>query len=195
LGYSQADKARSRERILDAAARQISEHGLDSVSVADAMQSAGLTKGAFYAHFGSREAMIAEAADRVMQHGQAPIDQFFRVKKKPTVAQVAAVWLDPEHIENPGDGCGMCALAGEARYAGPEVRQVIAGQFEKNVEQIAQALGGGTAATARATAILTALVGAVSMARAVGNPELAQAIVENTRAMVTHPAFLTSSSE
>jgi len=140
VGYSQADKARSRERILDAAARQISERGLDSVSVADSMQSAGLTKGAFYAHFASREAMIAEAADRVMQHGQARIDHLFRVKKKPTVAQIADVWLDPEHIENLGDGCGICALAGEARYAGSEVRQVIASHFEKNVEQIAQAL-------------------------------------------------------
>ena len=159
------------------------------------MQSAGLTKGAFYAHFASREAMIAEAADRVMQHGQARIDYFFRVRKKPTVAEIVDVWLDPEHIENLADGCGICTLAGEARYAGPEVRQVIAGHFEKNVEQIAQALGGGRAATARATAILTAIVGAVSMARAVGSPELTQVILGNTRAMVTHPAFLKCSSE
>ncbi|MDN7178449.1 TetR/AcrR family transcriptional regulator [Caballeronia sp. SEWSISQ10-4 2] len=195
MGYSQADKARSRERILDAAARQISEHGLDSVSVADSMQSAGLTKGAFYAHFASREAMLAEAVDRMMQHGQAGIDQLFRVKKKPSVAEIADVWLNPEHIENLGDGCGICALAGEARYAGPAARQVIAGYFEKNVEQIAQALGGGRAATARATAILTAIVGAVNMARAVDSPELTQVILENTRAMVTHPAFLKCSSE
>lgn len=189
MGYSQADKARSRERILDAAARQISGHGLDSVSVADAMESAGLTKGAFYAHFASREAMIAEAADRVMQRGQAHIDHFFRVKKKPTVTEIVDAWLNPKHIESLDGGCGVCALAGEARFAGPEVREVIAGQFEKNVEQIAQALGGGEAAGARATAILTAIVGAVSMARAVGNPELAQAILDNTRAMVSHPAF------
>ncbi|SOE97028.1 transcriptional regulator, TetR family [Burkholderia sp. D7] len=182
---------RSRERILDAAARQISEHGLDSVSVADSMQSAALIKGVFYAQFASREAMIAEAADRVMQHGQARIDHPFFVKKKPTVAEIADVWLDPEHIENLGDGCGICALAGEARYAGLEVHQVIAGHFEKNVEQIAQALGGDRAASARATAVQTALVGAVSMmARAVGNLELMRVILENTRAMVTHPAFL-----
>ena len=159
------------------------------------MQSAGLTKGAFYAHFASREAMIAEAVDRVMQHGQARIDHFFRVKKKPTVVEIADAWFDLEHIENLGDGCGICLLAGEARYAGPEVRQVIASYFEKNVEQIAQALGGGRAATARATAILTAIVGAVSMARAVGNPKLTQTILENTRVMVTHPAFLKRSRE
>ena len=73
---------RSRERILDAAARQISEHGLDSVSVADSMQSAALIKGVFYAYFASREAMIAEAADRVTQHGQARIDHPFFVNKK-----------------------------------------------------------------------------------------------------------------
>jgi TetR/AcrR family transcriptional repressor of nem operon len=58
------------------------------------------------------------------------------------------------------------------------------------VEQIAKALGGGRAAAVRATAILTALVGAVSMARVVGNLELTRVILENTRAMVTHPAFL-----
>ena len=64
MGHSRTEKAASRERILDAAARQISERGLDSVAVAELMQNAGLTKGAFYGHFESRDAMIAEAARR-----------------------------------------------------------------------------------------------------------------------------------
>jgi TetR/AcrR family transcriptional repressor of nem operon len=184
MGHSQADKAASRERILEAAAQQISKRGLDSVAVAELMQNAGLTKGAFYGHFESRDAMIAEAARRAMLKGQDKLDPLFAGKKPPKLERVVDVWLDLKHVDNPGGGCGICALAGEARYAGPQVQQVIAEQFNLNVAQIALALPDEKNATARATAILTAIVGAVSMARAVGDPALAKAILANTRASI-----------
>lgn len=184
MGHSQAEKAASRERILEAAARQIGEHGLDSVSVSDLMQEAGLTKGAFYGHFESRDAMIAEAAQRAMEKGRAKIDPLFEGRRKPSLKQVVDVWFDPSHVGNPTGGCGICTLAGEARYAGPEVRRVIAEQFDRNVQLIARAIGTDAAATARATAIMTAIVGAVSTSRAVGDPSLAAKILANTRAMI-----------
>jgi TetR/AcrR family transcriptional regulator, transcriptional repressor for nem operon len=184
MGHSRAEKAASRERILDAAARQISERGLDSVAVAELMQNAGLTKGAFYGHFESRDAMIAEAARRAMDKGQTRLDALFSRKKRPTLEQVVDVWLDPAHVADPTSGCGICALAGEARYAGPQVQQVIAEQFNRNVQQIAQTIGSGEAATARATAILTAIVGAVSMSRAVGDASLARQILANTKVLI-----------
>ncbi|GJH22495.1 TetR/AcrR family transcriptional regulator [Caballeronia novacaledonica] len=184
MGHSQAEKAASRERILEAAAQQISERGLDSVAVAELMQNAGLTKGAFYGHFESRDAMIAEAARRAMQNGQDKLDPLFEGRKPPRLEKVIDVWLDPEHVDNLGGGCGICTLAGEARYAGPQVQQVVADQFKANVAQIARALGDEKRATARATAILTAIVGAVSMARAVGDPGMAKAILANTRAFI-----------
>lgn len=184
MGHSQAEKAASRERILDAAAHQISERGLDSVAVAELMQNAGLTKGAFYGHFESRDAMIAEAAGRAMDKGQTRLDALFSRKKKPTLEQVVDVWLDPTHVADPTSGCGICTLAGEARYAGPQVQQVIAEQFNRNVQQIAQTIGSGEAATGRATAILTAIVGAVSMSRAVGDAGLARQILANTKVLI-----------
>jgi TetR/AcrR family transcriptional repressor of nem operon len=184
MGHSQAEKAASRERILDAAAQQISERGLDSVAVAELMQNAGLTKGAFYGHFESRDAMIAEAARRAMQKGQEKVDPLFTGKKPPRLDRLVDVWLDPKHVDNLGSGCAICSLAGEARYAGPQVQQVVAEQFDANVRQIALALGDEKNAHARATAILTAMVGAVSMARAVGDPALAKAILGNTRAFI-----------
>jgi TetR/AcrR family transcriptional repressor of nem operon len=184
MGHSQADKAASRERILEAAAQQISERGLDSVAVAELMQNAGLTKGAFYGHFESRDEMIAEAARRAMQKGHSKVDPLFAGKRPPGLERLVDVWLDPNHVDNLGSGCGICSLAGEARYAGPQVQQVVAEQFNANVEQIALALGDEKNATARAIAILTAIVGAVSMARAVGDPALAKAILGNTRAFI-----------
>ncbi|HWT37804.1 MAG TPA: TetR/AcrR family transcriptional regulator, partial [Paraburkholderia sp.] len=183
MGHSQADKAASRERILEAAARQISERGLDSVSVGELMQNAGLTKGAFYAHFESRDEMIAEAARRAMQNGQAKLEPLLSGRKRATLKQIVDLWLDPAHVENRLDGCGICTLAGEARYAGPQVQRVVAEQFNRNVGQIAQALSGKNV-TARATAILTAIVGAVSMSRAVGDPAMAAQILANTRALI-----------
>src|ERR1700730_4468506 len=107
MGHSRTEKAASRERILDAAARQISERGLDSVAVAELMQNAGLTKGAFYGHFESRDAMIAEAARRAMDKGQTRLDALFSRKKKPTLEQVVGVWLDPAHVADPTSGCGI----------------------------------------------------------------------------------------
>jgi TetR/AcrR family transcriptional repressor of nem operon len=184
MGHSQLEKAASRERILDAAARQLGERGLDSVAVAELMQNAGLTKGAFYGHFESRDAMIAEATKRAMQKGQSKLDPLFSGKKKPTLEQVVDAWLDPAHVQNLASGCGICTLAGEARYAGPKVQQVIADQFKTNVQQIARTIGTGETAIARATAILTTIVGAVSMSRAVGDPTVAREILASARALI-----------
>jgi len=184
MGHSQAAKAASRERILDAAANQISEQGMGSVAVAELMRNAGLTKGAFYGHFESRDAMIAEAARRAMQKGQSKIDAIFLPGKKPRLEDLVDVWLHPGHALASAGGCGICALAGEARYAGPQVQRVVAEQFDRNVEQIAQTIGTGKQAKAHATAILTALIGAVSMSRAVGDVDLAQDILAKTRALI-----------
>lgn len=185
MGHSRAEKAASRERILEAAARHIGKNGLESVSVGELMKDAGLTKGAFYGHFESRDALLAEAVKRAMEQGQAKIAPLFAGSRKPTLEQLVDAWLNPAHIASATGGCGICSLAGEARYAGPRVQQVIAEQFKTNIKQFVAVLGGTVASTgSQARAILTAIVGAVSVARAVGDPKLARGVVESTRAMI-----------
>ncbi|HEY2750970.1 TetR/AcrR family transcriptional regulator, partial [Phenylobacterium sp.] len=71
MGHSQAEKAKSRERILAEAARQIRQNGLESVSVGTLMKSVGLTHGGFYGHFESREALLASALERALLEGEA----------------------------------------------------------------------------------------------------------------------------
>src|SRR5471030_1455036 len=70
MGFSQVQKAESRQRVLDTAARQIREHGLEALGVADCMRSAGLTHGAFYGHFSSRDALIIAALEQAMAQGR-----------------------------------------------------------------------------------------------------------------------------
>jgi TetR/AcrR family transcriptional regulator, transcriptional repressor for nem operon len=110
-------------------------------------------------------------------------------KRKHSLFENLVAWLNPDQIANPGDGCGICALAGEARYAGPEVRRVMANHFDKSVQQIALALGNHKSATVRATAILTTIVGAVAVSRSVEDPAKAKAILANARFLVLQSIF------
>ena len=71
MGHSRMEKADSRERILDAAARRIRQDGLESVSIAELMKAANLTHGGFYGHFRSRAALIAAALERALERGEA----------------------------------------------------------------------------------------------------------------------------
>ena len=71
MGHSQAEKARSHDRILSIAARTIRDSGSGSLVIADLMKAAGLTHGAFYSHFDSRDALIEESIERALSEGEA----------------------------------------------------------------------------------------------------------------------------
>src|SRR5471032_227809 len=111
MGYSQAQKAESRQRVLDTAARQIREHGLEALGVAECMRSAGLTHGAFYGHFSSRDALILEALGRAVSQSEKRIGSLASgaVKRGETPLQaIAEVFLNERHVKNPGSGCALC---------------------------------------------------------------------------------------
>lgn len=63
MPYPKDHKTRSRARIVEAARELFNTHGFDRVSIDMVMRKAGLTRGAFYAHFASKEALFAEAVD------------------------------------------------------------------------------------------------------------------------------------
>src|SRR3954465_11844023 len=101
-----AAKEASRERILTAAARAIRRSGYAGTGVADIMKEAGLTHGAFYAHFPSREAMLAEAADRAGAESVAASAKV--VAAAPTRQVLRALvrtYLSKGHVENADIGC------------------------------------------------------------------------------------------
>src|SRR5471032_1275289 len=108
MGFSQAQKAESRQRVLDTAARQIREGGIEALGVADCMRSAGLTHGAFYGHFPSRDALIDEALGLAIKQGQKRIDVLATDAKKRAqtpLQAIAEAFLSERHVKNPGNGC------------------------------------------------------------------------------------------
>jgi TetR/AcrR family transcriptional repressor of nem operon len=177
MGYSQAQKAESRQRVLETAARQIREDGIEALGVADCMRRAGLTHGAFYGHFESRDALIVEALEYAVAQSEkriAAANANGSAKKEPLRA-LGEMFLSEKHIKNPGNGCALCALAGEARHAAPEVRDRLTQYVHKLASRIAQTLAGDSENLA--LGIVATIVGAVTLARAVDDPELARSIL------------------
>jgi TetR/AcrR family transcriptional repressor of nem operon len=185
MGYSQAQKAESRQRVLENASRQIRENGIEALGVADCMRSAGLTHGAFYGHFASRDALIVEALEYALTQSRARIDARDNDagKRSETPLQsIAEAFLDERHVNDPGTGCALCALAGEARHANADVRALLTRYLNELTARVAKAaLRGGEKS---ALGIVATIVGAITLARAVDDDELAKSVLSSSLALV-----------
>jgi TetR/AcrR family transcriptional regulator, transcriptional repressor for nem operon len=191
MGYSQAQKAESRQRVLETASRQIREDGTKALGVADCMRRAGLTHGAFYAHFSSRDELIVEALEHAIAQSERCVAAPSKgaggreSETKEPLRALAEAFLNERHIKNPGGGCALCALAGEARHAGPEVRERLTHYMHNLASRIAQTLADQSESVA--LGIVATIVGAVTLARAVDDNELAKSILSASLALiVTH---------
>src|SRR2546430_17174883 len=95
----------THDRIVEAAARAIRRSGYDGTGVADIMKDAGLTHGGFYAHFASREAMLAEAADRAGAEAVAASASIAAaVPPEQALQALLRAYLSKEHVENAEKG-------------------------------------------------------------------------------------------
>ncbi|MGE4240851.1 TetR/AcrR family transcriptional regulator [Ramlibacter sp.] len=170
-----AAKEASHDRIVSAAARAIRRSGYDGTGVADIMKEAGLTHGAFYAHFASREAMLAEAADRAGAESLAAVAKAAaRVPPEKALAAMLRAYLSREHVENAELGCPVAALGSEMPRQAPEVRRAATLRIKEMNDLVARQSPdwGRPGAHERALATVATMVGALLLARAVDEPAL-----------------------
>jgi len=178
-----AAKEASHERIVAAAARAIRRSGYDGTGVADIMKEAGLTHGAFYAHFPSREAMLAEAASRACAESAAvAADVAASVPPGQALAAMLHAYLSPEHLAQIEQGCPLAALGSETARQTPDVRRVTTRHIKEMVDLAARQLPGWGRADAHERSLVTvsAMVGTLLLARAVDDPALAKGLCEAT---------------
>jgi len=174
-----AAKEASHERIVSAAARAIRRSGYDGTGVADIMKEAGLTHGAFYAHFASREAMLAEAADRAGAESVAAVaNAVAKVPPEKALAAMLGAYLSREHVENAELGCPVAALGSEMPRQAPEVRRAATLRIKEMIDLVARQSPdwGRPGAHERALATVATMVGAVLLARAVDEPALSDGL-------------------
>ena len=173
----------THERIVETAARAIRRSGYNGTSVADIMKEAGLTHGGFYAHFPSREAMLAEAADRA---GAESVAMSTRVAAtappKQALQALVRAYLSKEHVKSVEMGCPIAALGSEMPRQAPEVRRAATHRIKEMIDVVARQLPdwGQPGAHEHALVTVAASVGALLLARAVDDPKLSDALLEAT---------------
>jgi AcrR family transcriptional regulator len=169
----------THERIVDAAARAIRRSGYNGTGVADIMKAAGLTHGGFYAHFASREAMLAEAADRA---GGEAVKLMERVAANVPPQQVLTammkVYLSDDHVKGIETGCATAALVSEMPRQAPEVRRASTRRIKEMIDLVARQMPdwGQPSAHDHALVNISLMVGALVLARAVDDPRLSDAL-------------------
>ena len=163
-------KELTHARILDAAARAIRRKGFDGVGVADVMKEAGLTHGGFYAHFDSREAMLAEALARAGSAGAASLAKRMEshpIRSAGALRAVIESYLSESHLAGTESGCPVAALASEMPRQSPQLRQASAERVQSLVERVRRALP-EPPDKEQAMVIVSTMVGALQLARVLG---------------------------
>src|SRR5436309_6488218 len=113
-------KEATHDRIVGAAARAIRRSGYDGTGVADIMKKVGLTHGGFYAHFASREAMLAEAADRAGGESVATLTRVAAAAPpQQALGAMIRAYLSKEHVDGVETGCPVAALGSETPRQAP----------------------------------------------------------------------------
>ena len=190
MGYSKAQKARTHKRIVAIASRRFREKGLAGFGIAELMKEAGLTVGGFYKHFDSRDALVVEAVRSAFGDWQRRVDAAASGGPPVSYAKLIDDYLSDAHRKNPSTGCAFSALAPEIARSDKRIRALTSDQVKADLDLIAGVLPGRNKRAARSKAILTfsALVGAMSLARAVSDEALSQEILKTVADLLKHPA-------
>jgi AcrR family transcriptional regulator len=164
-------KEQTHERIVDAAAAALRKGGFGAIGVADIMRQVGLTHGGFYAHFASREALLAEALERAghdsrKRLGKAMDSSASRGRDAFTV--LVERYLSDAHLKSPETGCPVAALASELPRQPDAVKEVAARRIEGLLGTVAAALPEGHA-EGTAAVVASQLVGGLQLARTLGD--------------------------
>jgi len=177
MRYGKDQKQATRQRILEAAGRRFKQDGIDGAGVAAVMSDAGLTNGAFYAHFTSKEDLVANVlTDQLRAQrdnfaaqpaGRAGLEAFIRA------------YLSPQHRDQCADGCPSAALLDEIARRPAATRQVFTDELADEIDDIALCLDPNDIEAARTNAltIFGLMVGTLQLARALTDRDLSDRLL------------------
>ena len=180
MRVSRVQAAENRQTVINVASRLFREHGFDGIGLKDLMQGAGLTQGAFYKQFASKQDLVAQASKLALESGSNRWSAAMAADPQDPLGAVMAFYLSPEHREERMDGCPIVALGSDAARQGSDVKA----SFEAGIKAHLEALDRMVAesddkeAKRRAMAILSTMVGAVMLSRVVNDPDLARGFLE-----------------
>ena len=181
MPLSKEHKAETRERILQKAGALFRRDGIDGVSVPALMKEAGLTHGGFYAHFGSKDELVAAIIERALDNTSDYLATAARSSDAPAAAVVDA-YVDVDHRDHPEWGCVVAAIGAEAARAAPVVRSAMARSVRRAAQHLGEARVLGDNAEDEALTLYAGLIGAIVLSRACSaDPALSNRILDACR--------------
>ncbi len=174
MPYSKAHKARTRARIVAAAARAFRAEGIGNVTIPALMRDAGLTHGGFYAHFANKEALVAEACARgLSESSQAILAAAGAKPPAEALSLIIRAYLSRDHRDHPDTGCTIAALGADIAREPDAVRASFADALRAYARRIAAYLPGPDEAQREEAALvlLSGMAGTLMVARALDDRE------------------------
>ena len=178
MRFSKGHKQATRQRILEAAGRRFKQDGIDGAGIATLMSDAGLTNGAFYAHFASKEDLVATAVADQLREQRASFSE--RVPGRAGVEQYVREYLSVQHRDNPGDGCPSAALLDEIGRCTDATKRAYTDGLLAVIDDITTRMAPDDPPPARATtlSVFALMIGTLQLSRAVADTQLADEILE-----------------
>jgi AcrR family transcriptional regulator len=176
--YSEEHKQATRRRIIETAGRRFKRDGIDGSGIATLMADAGLTNGAFYAHFASKEDLVATAVADQLREQRASFSE--RVPGRAGVEQYVREYLSVQHRDNPDDGCPSAALLDEIGRCTDATRRAYTDGVLAVIDDIAARLAPGDPPSARAKtlSVFALMIGTLQLSRALADKQLADEVLE-----------------
>jgi TetR/AcrR family transcriptional regulator, transcriptional repressor for nem operon len=175
--YAKEHKQATRQRIIQTAGRRLKRDGIDGSGVATLMADAGLTNGAFYAHFTSKDDLVATTLADELREQRAGLSK--RAPGGAGVEQYVREYLSVQHRDNPGDGCPSAALLDEIGRCTGATRRAYTDGLLVVIDDIAARLAPGDPASARAKtlSVFALMTGTLQLSRALADSQLADEVL------------------
>ena len=188
MRYEDGRKAKTREKIVKEAANAIRFKGSEQISVAEVMSQAGLTHGGFYAHFKSKNALIAAAIQQMFEESLAVfVGKTSGVPAREGLLAYLSFYLSTQHLQNRAFGCPLASIGHELPNLDAESREVFSGGMHLLFGKMATTLqeAGFAQPMQLSQSLFAEMVGAMTIARCERSDALAEQVLLNSCAAIT----------
>ena len=177
MRYGKEHKQATRRRIIEAAGRRLKRDGIDGSGIATLMADAGLTNGAFYSHFASKEDLVATAVADQLHEQRVRFSE--RAPGRAGVEQYVRDYLSVQHRDNPDDGCPSAALLDEIGRCTDATKRAYTDGVLTVIDDVAARLAPDDPQSARlqTLSVFAMLIGTLQLSRALADRELADQVL------------------
>jgi TetR/AcrR family transcriptional regulator, transcriptional repressor for nem operon len=185
MRVSRVQAEENRQTVINVASRLFPERGFDGIGLKDLMEGAGLTQGAFYKQFASKEDLAAQASRRALESATLRWSAATAAKPEDPLGAVIAFYLSTKHRDERMDGCPIVALGSDAARQSSDVKASFEAGIKTHLEILSRLIAEtddteskGKESKHKAMAVLSTMVGALTLSRVVNDSDLAQAFLD-----------------